>query len=106
MHFVALKPYLPTSENNPIIVRIRNTYTLAMGWRRYVCLNIAPRLALVFLRVWCLFAFGVGPSRRVRWFRFSALLVGRSARVVVSYRFFLFGNACWSTHAKIGKFAL
>ena len=55
---------------------------------RFVCLNVASRLVLVFcLRVWCL----------VRRFRFPALLVGcgpshwfffgRSARAVVSYRF-------------------
>ena len=56
----------------------------------------------MFLRVWCWFGlrvwclFGVGPSRCVRWFRFSALLCWlwsfalvfcRSVRAVVSYRF-------------------
>ena len=44
----------------------------------FFCLNVGSRLVLVsyFIRVLCLFAFGVGPSRRVRWFSFSALLDG------------------------------
>ena len=36
----------------------------------FVCLNVGWRLVSFFS-----IAFGVGPSRRVRWFRFSALLV-------------------------------
>ena len=70
-----------------------------------------------FLRVLCLFALGVGPLRRVRRFRFSALLVvcghSRFASVLVVLRvrwfriaFSLFGAECLSTHAKIGRFAL
>ena len=62
-----------------------------------------------------LFAFGVGPSRRVWWFRFSALLVGCGPSRwfwsfcvcggFVSF-FSVFGAVCWSTKAEIRKFSL
>ena len=68
------------------------------------------------LRVLCLPAFGVGPSRRVRWFRFWTLLVGVWFVVVLRLGFglfrvrwfrigfSLFGAARWSTRAKIWKY--
>ena len=65
----------------------------------FVCFEVGSRLALA------IFASGVGPSRRVRWFRFSMLLVGVGCYpspwfwsvtcAVVSYLFFFVRHRVW-----------
>ena len=69
---------------------------LVFVWLR----SVAACAVVSFLRVvgWCLVLVVV---LRI------GFLFGRSARAVVSYRFSpLFGSACWSTKAKMGKFDL
>ena len=70
----------------------------------FVCLNVGSRFVLVFvLRVWCLFAFGVGRSARMRGFvslrSWLAFDVGdgpsRAALVLVVLRLRCFSSVPW-----------
>ena len=68
----------------------------------FVCVrrrSVAARAEVYFLRVvgWCLLVVVLRVSH---WFRLSCMRGGFVSFVS------LFGAACWSAHAKIGKFAL